>query len=90
VAMVVVLFSVTDKEPVLQPAALADLARMGVTSVSLLRDDGTAGLVLEGWAFDPAWAERAARVATGGNGGVRTLKPVMHMAVSAEAPREVT
>ena len=48
--MVLVLLPVTDEEPVLPPAALAALARLGVTSVSLLRDEESAGIVLEGWA----------------------------------------
>ena len=58
VAMVVVLFPVSDDEPSLQPAALDELARLGVTSIALLRDSSLAGLVLEGWAFDPRDAHR--------------------------------
>ena len=81
--MVVVLFPVSDEEPALQPASLEALARLGVTSISLLRDQRTAGLVLEGWAFDPARASEAMRAAVGARQGVRTLEPVMHMAVSA-------
>ena len=57
--MVVVLFEASGREPTLQPAALAELARLGVTSVSLLRDGSTAGLVLDGWAFDPHRAAEA-------------------------------
>jgi hypothetical protein len=91
--MVVVLFPVSDDEPALQPAALAALARLGVTSVSLLRDEQTAGLVLEGWAFDPAHAGEAARTAAGAREGIRTLQPLMQMAVSAtpaETPNQTT
>jgi hypothetical protein len=87
VAMVVVLFPVLDEEPALQPTAIASLARLGVTSVSLLRDEQTMGLVLEGWAFDSARAGEAARAAAGAREGVRTLQPLMQMAVSA-APAE--
>ena len=47
--MVLVLVPV-GQEPTLQPAALEALARLGVTSLSLLRDEQLAGLVLEGWA----------------------------------------
>jgi hypothetical protein len=83
--MVLVLFPVSDEEPALQPAALATLARLGVTSVSLLRDEQTAGLVLEGWALDPARAGEAARAAAGAREGIRTLQPLMQMAVSATA-----
>jgi hypothetical protein len=81
--MVVVLFPVSDEEPALQPAALEALARLGVTSISLLRDQRTAGLVLEGWAFDRARASDAVRAAVGARQGVRTLEPLMQMAVSA-------
>jgi hypothetical protein len=83
--MVVVLFPVLDEEPALQPAAVAALARLGVTSVSLLRDEQTMGLVLEGWAFDSARAGEAARAAAGAREGIRTLEPLMQMAVSAAA-----
>jgi hypothetical protein len=83
VAMVLVLFPVSEQEPALPPAALAALARLGVTSVSLLRDEETAGLVLEGWAFDAARAEEAAHAVAGGRSGIRTLGPLMQMAVSA-------
>jgi hypothetical protein len=93
VAMVLVLFPVSDEEPALKPAGLAVLARLGVTSVSLLRDEETAGLVLEGWALDPARADEAARTAAGVRHGVRTLQPLMQMAISAnptEEPNHVT
>jgi hypothetical protein len=80
--MVLVLFPVSDEEPALRPAALATLARLGVTSVSLLRDEKTAGLVLEGWALDPARAGEAARVVAGAREGIRTLQPLVQMAVS--------
>lgn len=92
-AMVLVLFPVSDQEPALQPAALAVLARLGVTSVSLLRDEETAGLVLEGWALDPARADEAARAAAGARDEVRILQPLMQMAISAhptEEPKLVT
>ena len=91
--MVLVLFPVSDEEPALQPAALSVLARLGVTSVSLLRDEETAGLVLEGWALDPARADEAARATAGARDGVRILQPLMQLAISAyptEAPNLVT
>jgi hypothetical protein len=85
--MVLVLFPVSDEEPALQPAALALLARLGVTSVSLLRDEETAGLVLEGWALDPARADEVARAA-GARDEVRVLQPLMQMAISAHPTEE--
>jgi hypothetical protein len=83
VAIVLVLFPISDEEPALQPGALAALARLGITSVSLLRDEQIAGLVLEGWAFDPTRAEEAVRAAAGTRDGIRTLEPLVQMAVSA-------
>jgi hypothetical protein len=83
VAMILALFPVSSEEPALQPGALEALARLGVTSVSLLRDEQTAGLVLEGWAFDPARADEAVRAAAGARPGIRMLEPIAQTAVSA-------
>lgn len=88
--MVVILFPVSDEEPRLQPAALEKLARLGITSVALLRDTTVAGLVLEGWAFDPRDAPEAARAVAGAHEDVRTLEPLAEMAVSAAASKEVS
>jgi hypothetical protein len=82
VAMVVVLYPVSAEEPSLGPAAVEGLARLGVTSVAVLRDTSLAGLVLEGWAFDPRDAERAAVAVAGARAGVRLLQPLVQMAVS--------
>ena len=82
-AMVVVLFALADEAPTLRPAALEQLAGFGVTSVTLLRDGATVGFVLEGWAFDAERAADAARVFAGAGDDVRTLKPLMQMAVHA-------
>ena len=84
-AMAVVLFPVSNGAVALQPAALDALARPGVTSVSLVRDDETAGLVFEGWAFDPVRAHEAASAVTGACDEARTLQPVLQMAVSSAA-----
>ncbi len=84
-AMAVVLFPVSNEVVALQPAALDALARLGVTSVSLVRDDETAGLVLEGWAFDPVRAHEAASAVTGTCDEAKTLQPVVQMAVSSAA-----
>lgn len=81
-AMVVVLFPVSDEEPRLRPAALEQLAVLGITNVALFRDSKIAGLVLEGWAFDACDAPRAARAVTGEDAELQMLEPLMHMAVS--------
>jgi hypothetical protein len=88
--MVVILFPVSDDEPRLQPAALEKLARLGITSVALLRDTSVAGLVLEGWAFDPRDAPQAACAVAGAREDLRTLEPLAQMAVSAASSKEVS
>jgi hypothetical protein len=90
VAMVAVLFPISDSEPKLEASVLEELASLGITSVALLRDSSIAGLVLEGWAFDARDVERAARAVAGTTDGIQTLRPLVHMSVSAsaaEAPR---
>jgi hypothetical protein len=79
--MVVVLFPAADETPTLPPGVLERLGDLGVTSVALVRDASTAGLVLEGWAFDPARAEEAARVVAGARDGLRTLTELAHVSV---------
>jgi hypothetical protein len=83
VAMVVVLCPVSDDEPRVEPAVLEELAQLGITSVALLRDPSGAGLVLEGWSFDPRDAQRAARAFGGAGDGIRMLQPLAHLAVSS-------
>jgi hypothetical protein len=85
--MVVVLFPVSDAEPTLERAGLEELARLGVTSIALLRDRSLAGVVLEGWAFSPRDTQRAVRAVAGGCAGVRTLQPLVQMGVSSAAAR---
>ncbi len=84
-AMVVMLFPVSDEEPKLQPDALEKLVRLGVTNLALLRDTSVAGLVLEGWAFDPRDAPQAASAVAGVREDLRLLQPLVQMAVSATA-----
>jgi hypothetical protein len=83
--MVVLLFPISDAEPTLEPAGLEELAKLGVTSIALLRDQSLAGVVLEGWAFSPRDTARAVRAVAGASAGVRTLQPLVHMGVSAAA-----
>lgn len=59
-----------------------ELARLGVTSLVVVRDPDTIGVVLEGWLFDPARSAGAAVSAIGGTGRPRVLHPVLQMAVS--------
>lgn len=65
-AMLVVLVPASDAEPSVQQAAVSELARLGVTSVTLLRDDHTVGFVVERWAFDPSRSAQAVIAAVAG------------------------
>lgn len=59
-----------------------ELARLGVTSVAVVRGSEAIGLVLEGWLFEPARSAGAAANAVGGTTRARVLHPVLQMAVS--------
>ncbi|HEU0235520.1 MAG TPA: hypothetical protein VFR14_03655 [Candidatus Limnocylindrales bacterium] len=75
-------------EPVVGPEAAARLADVGITRVALLGDGSLTGVVLEGWAFDPARIDEAVRaVYPTGNAGIRILHALEHVAVPV-APGE--
>jgi hypothetical protein len=82
VAMIVVLVPSSDAEPSLPPAAVSELARLGVTSIAMVRDERTLGLVVEGWAFDPSRSAEAVAAIAGRRSQARTLHPLVEMAVS--------
>ena len=76
-------------QPVVGPAAAAELAALGITRVSLLADPTGIGIVLEGWAFDPAQIDAAVRaVFPDMRAGVRVFREVEHVAVSAGPEKE--
>jgi len=83
--MTVLLLGNADGEFCLRQELVSELARLGVTNVSLVRDEQTVAIVLEGWMFDPACSAEAAAEAVGAASGTRTLHPVMHLAVSSAA-----
>ncbi len=60
----------------------AQLAKLGVTNVTLLRDADTVAIVLEGWAFNPTKSARAAAAALGDATTCRVLEPALDVAVS--------
>jgi hypothetical protein len=72
-----------DGELCLGQQLVSRLAALGVTSVVVVRDQQTVGIVLEGWLFDPARSAGAAAEALGATTGARTLHPVLHLAVSS-------
>ncbi len=70
-------------EPVVGPGVAERLAALGVTRVSLLRDQDGIGIVLEGWAFDPARIDEAVRVVfPAGDSTIRILHEVERVAVT--------
>lgn len=58
------------------------LAALGVTNVTLLRDADTVAIVLEGWAFNPDRSARTAAAALGDATECRVLQPALDVAVS--------
>jgi hypothetical protein len=83
--MMVVLLDEANGEFYLRREFVDTLAQHGVTSVALVRDEGTVGIILEGWLFDPARSAGAVAEAFGSASGARTLHPVLHLAVSTAA-----
>jgi hypothetical protein len=58
-AMVLLVAQPSAGQPVLGPAAAQRLAELGISRIALLSDDAGIGVVLEGWAFDPARVDDA-------------------------------
>lgn len=81
-ALLLVLLPAETKD-CLRPEALSALARLGATSVALVRDKRLLGLVVEGWAFDPIGSAEAvmAAVATRGQ-RARAPQPVVEMTLT--------
>lgn len=72
----------------LRSDAVAALARIGVTSIALVRDDRSIGVVVEGWAFDPlASAEAVIAAVSSRRRGARALQPMMEVALTEGEPR---
>jgi hypothetical protein len=70
-------------EPVLGPAAAAQLAALGVTRVALLGDGDGMAVLLEGWAFDAHLTDAATAVVfPGAANAVRLLHEVESIAVA--------
>jgi hypothetical protein len=87
VATMVVLVETETPSVSLDADALVRLGRLGVTNLALVRDERVVGIVLEGWAFEPAASSSAAVAALAGDdGGARALCPVGQVAVSTVSP----
>jgi hypothetical protein len=82
VGVLVLLVANEDPAAEVGPAVAQELAALGVTNLSVLRDEQTTAVALEGWAFDPTRsAEAAARAVAAERGSVRVLRPVIESAV---------
>ncbi len=85
--LLVVLVPADRDDLTLGPPAVEALARLGVTSVALARDDRTAAIILEGWAFDPGRPHAALAALGTTPGEAQTLQPIVQMAVTAAASK---
>lgn len=73
-------------QPVVGPVTVGRLAALGITRISLLGDQSGFGVVVEGWAFDPAGIDEAARAMfPDGSDAVRLFREIEHVAVSLAA-----
>ena len=82
-ATMVVLVEAEASGVSLDSRAISELARLGITNVSLVCDGDTIAVVLEGWAFVPAEVAEAARSAVAGKAAkARTLLPLGEMALA--------
>jgi len=86
-AMVLLVAAPSAGQPVLGPEAAHRLAELGIGRIALLADDAGIGVVLEGWAFDPARVDDAVGSVfpAAGDTDVRVLHDVELVAV-APAP----
>ena len=81
--MVLLVADIRAGEPVLGPDAAGRLGSLGITRIALLRDLTSTAVVLEGWAFDPARTDEAARALfPAGGASLRTFHDVEHVGVS--------
>jgi len=89
VGVLVLLLANDDPAAEIGPSVAQQLAALGVTSVSVLRDEQTTAVTHEGWAFDAdRSAETAARAVAADPATVRVLRPVVESAVHpAPSPR---
>jgi hypothetical protein len=88
VAIPVVLLPEARRELSLSSGAARQLAALGVTRVAVLRNDGTLGFLLEGWAFNPGRSARQALDALAADTcSATTLRPVMETALHSDPAR---
>jgi hypothetical protein len=82
VGALVLLLDETEPAVELGPDVAETLAALGVTSVTVLRDEHRTAVALEGWAFDSdRSADAAARAVGVSRDGVSVLRPVLESAI---------
>lgn len=82
-AIAMIVAGLDAAEPNLGPDVAARLSRMGISRISILADGSGIGVVLEGWAFDPASVGDAVRALFPADGpDVRILHEVELVALS--------
>jgi hypothetical protein len=75
----------------LGPGVAQRLAELGVTEVSVLRDERTTAVVLEGWAFDAEGSgDAVVRLVAAEPAAVRVLRPVIEAAVHARTESSIS
>jgi hypothetical protein len=82
-AMMVVLLDHANGEFCLHRHLAEELAGLGVTSLTVVRNEQTVGIILEGWLFDPARSAGTAAAAVGAPPGAPVLYPILQAAVCA-------
>lgn len=88
-AMAAILFSEGGAVP-LDTGLTAHLARLGVTSVALLGDDGSTCLIVDGWSFDVGRSSAELLRAFAGMAGARVLRPHVQMALTPSTQGDST
>jgi hypothetical protein len=84
-SMLIVLLDEQRDVAALDVATANQLARLGVTQVTIARDHSTEAIVLEGWAFDIATHGAEASLLVGGRAVTRSLQPVLQTLITPEA-----
>jgi hypothetical protein len=85
-AMLVLLLEDGGGMTSLDASTAGRLGDLGITNVSVLRDESTVAVVLDGWAFDPALSAVEASAAFG---GARPIFPVLQTVLSPNATRHL-
>lgn len=86
--MLVVLLETRRDVAALDVATVNQLAGLGVTHITIARDQATEAVVLEGWAFDVSACGAEASALVSGRAANRLLQPVLRTLITAEREPE--